>query len=225
MNRIGKTRLLWIVLSLKIVVILSVGVVLAFHNVSRDITGEDRLYVSKILESAGYSGVSEKPESFSEQIDAILAVQDAVLRTTPVQKKIPPKRTREPKDLFLSDHAQCSDRARVIDKALRIQGFQTRYAAIFEAQDSGDLMAVFDSKARSHALVEVLTNKGWMMVDTNDRWVSLDSNDAPVSLAEWRTVEDKGGFLWSSRVHGAIYPLAHIRLRALQPPREFLSSL
>ena len=50
----------------------------------------------------------------------------------------------------------------------------------------------------SHAFTEVLTQKGWMVVDSNDRWISIDSKNNPVSIAQIKlSAEGAADFAWS----------------------------
>ena len=196
-----------------LLVLISTGFLLiAIHNVPKTITKEDADYIYKISDSLGYDwqGV-KKHENFEDEIADIRTIQSAVLKLTPVQKQIPNYHTREPKDLYELRYAQCSDRSRVMDKMLRLAGFESRVASIYDTSNTGSalqsLLTTDKNLVRSHSMVEVKTSKGWVMVDTNDLWLGLDQDMQPVSLEKWQShVHDKK-WQWNRGNTGDIYPL------------------
>ena len=180
--------------------------ILAMHHVPSDLTAEDKVYIDKILTNTQIAPDNVRYSStFKEQIDSILAVQKAAFDTSPTQAKIPLNHTREPKDLYEFDHAQCSDRARFLEKAFQMLGYQVRYAAIFEVPPSHNEFTAALINARSHALVEVKTAKGWIMVDTVNKWIGLDTDSQPWSLAQWKQRKDKKSVQWHETVKDEIY--------------------
>jgi hypothetical protein len=177
-----------------------VGIVgfLFVHNVSKEITVNDQIYIGKILESAGYD-LSERSSErkFERQIELISAVQDAVLRASPRRVGIPINHPREPEDLYYAGHGLCFDRSRVIEKTLRLLGFDTRYAFVAETSAAGwPVASLAGSGVDSHAVVEVRTEKGWLIVDSVRRWISLNASGLPLSLKEWQNTQDKSNYAW-----------------------------
>jgi hypothetical protein len=159
--------------------------VAAFHNVPTAVTPDDRTYADRILAAAGGGetlATLGARAGFEDEIRAIVAVQDAVLKTAPVEEAIPFGREREPKDLFELRHGQCFDRSRVIEKILGVLGFETRHIAVY-AIDGSVLGALLAPRTPSHALTEVRTAKGWLPVDSNVRWIGLDMQRVPVPLS------------------------------------------
>ncbi|MGB1077367.1 MAG: transglutaminase domain-containing protein [Bdellovibrionales bacterium] len=152
--------------------------------------------------------LKENP-TFDEEIIYIQAVQDAVLDASELFLKIPLGQSREPQDLLSSGHGQCSDRARSIEKALKYSGFDVRFFSAFSSERTfipEDIRKNSKERfLRSHALVEVKTSKGWLIVDTNDRWISLDAENNPVSAETWQNVKDKERFSWTNKNRGEIY--------------------
>jgi hypothetical protein len=71
----------------------------------------------------------------------------------------------------------------VIEKILSYSGFKTRHVSLYsiEATQSG-IRALFTREAPSHAVTEVLTRHGWLVVDSNVAWLSIDINGQPVSI-------------------------------------------
>lgn len=177
-------------------------VFLAVYNVPKSITATDILYIDKILEEASYApqALRKDQKSFTQQVEAIRAVQKSAFLTTPIDKAITAGTPREPENLYNSPHAYCFDRARYMDKALRYLGFEARYAALFGHEDGFSMLQTLttpssETRAESHALVEVKTDDGWMAVDTRSLWIGLTKDGKPVSLHQ---LQEKGydGFAW-----------------------------
>tara|TARA_B100001179_G_C18580312_1_gene399605 strand:+ start:924 stop:1709 length:786 start_codon:yes stop_codon:yes gene_type:complete len=192
-------------------VLLCIGLaVLFFHGVDSDITADDRTALQSMFNESNYtiSGLSNTG-IFEDQIVDIRAVQDSILTASPVLKKIPLKQGREPADLLQEKHGQCGDRARAIEKALGMLGYNARYASLFSRDKSftpPETMAIDSGNdLRSHAVVEVETEKGWMIVDTNARWISLTDSGQPVSLDELHDRAGSVSYNWDSGNEGEIY--------------------
>ena len=166
----------------KAIVILGIASLLvagaAVHNVDTAVTEEDMFYGARILENAGYEpdpGAFGDLSRFEDQIAAILAVQDAVLKATPNGIGLPHGTPREPKDVLAAGMGLCFDRSRVIEKILTGLGFDTRHLAIYSTRNRGRLRALMTPGIESHAATEVKTEKGWILVDSNARWIGLDA--------------------------------------------------
>jgi hypothetical protein len=164
--------------------------ILYFHNISQKITQKDAIYIEKILNQAKIDPRSlEKTAEipFSDEIRIIRSIQASAFNTAPNVRQIPLGKPREPKDLYETNAAYCGDRARYIDKALRLYGFTTRYASLYENKAGVSFLKTMLTKgdaenSESHALVEVLTSKGWMIIDTRRQWISLTAAQQPISL-------------------------------------------
>lgn len=175
------------------------------HNVPTQVTEGDKIAITKMMD--GVKDIDLK--SFEEQVQFIRSIQRAVLDSSPEFIKIPNGQTREPNDLLSSGHGQCGDRGRTIEKALRFYGFEVRFFSVF----SGDQTYIPDyilndgsgKTTRSHALVEVKTSKGWMIVDTNEEWLSLDKKGDPLSIKAWKNTPNKESFEWHRDNKGQVY--------------------
>jgi transglutaminase-like putative cysteine protease len=95
---------------------------------------------------------------------------------------------REPRDVILGKSGICYDRSRVIEKILRYAGFPTRHVFILSVGNLSPLVALLVPGLRSHAVTEVLTAKGWLVVDSNDPWISIDEQGNPESITQMETV-------------------------------------
>ena len=123
---------------------------------------------------------------YDQQIALIAQVQKAVIAASPEYRRIPPGQSREPADLLRIGHGYCFDRGRSIDKALRMLGFEARYAALYSRK--GSLLETVLTRGgegvRSHVAIEVLTQRGWLAVDTVNPWIALDESGAPLALKD-----------------------------------------
>ena len=180
-----KTKIL-----LGIASIFLIGVILlAVNNVDNDITSLDREYATKIIRLD-----TIKVESFEEEIDFIRSVQASVISLTePVG--IPEGRGRELEDIYTLKKGLCFDRSRAIEKLLRIKGFETRHVFLVLNRDVSKIRGLLTPGIDSHAITEVKTKRGWLIVDSNQLWISLSSDNRPVSLADISDINEEE-FSW-----------------------------
>jgi hypothetical protein len=179
------------------------GSVLGLQNVSTAATDADRAAGEQILAAAGYSGASRDfgdLSLFDNQIKAIVAVQDAVLAMAPRNEPVAFDREREPRDLIELKYGFCFDRSRAIEKMLDGLGLETRHVAVYSTKKVSWLAALVSAQSPSHALSEVKTAKGWMLIDSNARWVGLTANREPVGASRLKTMaERKAGWAPESK--------------------------
>jgi hypothetical protein len=183
----------------------------AYNNVASDLTDEDRLYIRKILDEGGHAGIAEgsaRARPFDEQIRIVAAVQDAVLSIAPRNEPIALDRPREPKDLYALRHGWCYDRTRSIEKALGFVGLRTRHAAVYSTRDTGNsLRSLLTPQIDSHAVTEVATKNGWMVVDPNARWIGLTAGGRAVTLAALQAQPSLREAAWDRAARDAINPI------------------
>ena len=157
------------------------GGFLWYNRVDNTLTDEDLSYIPSYTSNIS----AASPESpFDEQVQFIRHVQDSVLSIAPVNSGLPRRGEREPKDLYLARTGLCFDRSRVIEKILTKYGFRTRHVFVFSVKNNNALWAFFTPGVPSHAVTEVQTERGWLVVDSNDRWVSLDGSRNPRGMLE-----------------------------------------
>lgn len=150
-----------------------------FHGVSNEISEQDKIFIPKFTENIA----AASPESsYEQQIEFIKRVQDSVLTVAPLNKGLPYGQEREPRDLYEAKVGLCFDRSRVIEKILRFNGFETRHIFIYSIKNSNSLKAFATPNVPSHAVTEVKTGRGWLVIDSNDSWISLDTEGNPVSM-------------------------------------------
>jgi len=152
-------------------------------NVDRTLTNEDRYYIKLYLPNVP-EGIASGL-SYEDQIKLVQQAQEAVHSRTIGWQGIPEGQPREPKQLYLGRSGMCYDRSRVLEKIFTYLGFSSRHLAMFERQPYQHAYStILFHHVPSHAISEVLTKKGWLMVDSNDLWLSLDSNQRPVSMPQ-----------------------------------------
>ncbi len=157
------------------------------NRVRNDITPTDAKYIAAFMEGRGSASTSS---SYPEQINFIKNVQDAVLTRAPLGAGIPFNQAREPEDLFNAQHGLCFDRSRVIEKILRSNGFETRHIFAYSVKNKNSVTAFVTPGVLSHAITEVLTKKGWIVVDSNARWIATDSDGNPRDMSDLRRYID-----------------------------------
>ncbi len=179
-----KRRRRFAMLSMLLVFLPSGGLTLYLMSaVERRITEEDRHYIELITERKPQRETFERL-SYMEQIEFVAEVQSSVLAAAPTNKKIPYGSSREPRDLYLARHGLCFDRSWVIEKILISNGFQVRHVSVYSADGLRVPWLVLAVPGiPSHALSEVSTSKGWLLVDSNRLWLSIDHNLDPISVS------------------------------------------
>jgi hypothetical protein len=152
-------------------------------RVDNTITQEDEAYIDRLI---GENHIDPgNLEGFDSQLHFISAVQNALLRLAPEQDGIPEGQPRELKDLYAARKGLCYDRSRAMEKVLNRFGLQVRHIAVYSSLDwLPDVLAILNPSATSHALTEVMTDKGWLLVGSNTPWLSLDRDNNPLSMAD-----------------------------------------
>lgn len=179
---IRRWYLVWLFLAL---IALGLIAVLITNDVPTALTQSDRETAERMLRESDHGDLIGKalPADFADQVSTILAVQDAVLSTAPENKGIPFDRPRELADLYEARKGLCFDRSRAIEKILSHLGFEVRHAAVYSTKDTGNrIVSLVTQGTPSHAVTEVKTDRGWIVVDSNNRWIGLTKDGTPIDL-------------------------------------------
>lgn len=188
-ERAGPRRTAWLIFAV-LALAIAVVAILAYHDVSTEVTPDDAVYAERILRETGHGGLvgQTPPTDFDDQMDTIVAVQDAVLSIAPGNDGIPFDQPRELADLYKARSGLCFDRSRAIEKILKYLGFEVRHAAVYSTKDTGSaLKSLLTPQNPSHAVSEVKTERGWLVIDSNQRWLGLTSDGEPVDLRKLQT--------------------------------------
>lgn len=148
-----------------------------YTNISVSLTPQDKL----VFHELGITPL--KPNHhFADEIETVKSVQKKLLSIAPfsIQKGIPDRQEREPIDLLKLRHGLCYDRSRSIDKALQYVGLPTRHVFILYRQNEPFLLTLARPGTASHAVTEVKTSRGWMLVDSNSHWISMTRDSSAV---------------------------------------------
>lgn len=188
--------------------------VLFYSSVDNSLSQIDRQYISKYLVEV--RSLPDNPR-YEDEVNFIISVQHAVLNIVPGNEGIPFGQKREPKELYEAKTGLCFDRSRVIEKILRYSGFDVRHVFILStAQVGSAIKAIMTVGVSSHAVTEVLTKKGWLVVDSNARWVSTDSEGRPISIEKIQYgVEHSVPIQWGLEPPSFIYAQPFIFLYGL----------
>jgi hypothetical protein len=187
---------------------------LAINRVDDSLTAEDSAFIASYLQSERIDGFPGS-EDYAGQLAYIRRVQTAVLDSAYIFKAIPMRHEREPRDVILAKGGVCHDRSRVIEKILRYAGFSTRHVFILSVGNRSPLVALLLPGLRSHAVTEVLTVKGWLVVDSNDPWISIDKQGDPESISEIETLGITHRISWHEAPPNSIYTEPFIAIYGL----------
>jgi hypothetical protein len=156
--------------------------IILFHNVLTKVTNEDILALQKIYP---HPPIDASQLSFEEQIAFIQGFQKELHQKINRGFPIDYNQSREPKDLLLHGTGLCYDFSRTIEKFLVFNQFEVRHVSIYQTDTTiGKLKSFIKPGALSHALTEVKTKNGWMIVDSNYEWIALDNSRKPYSFKE-----------------------------------------
>jgi len=160
-------------------------VVLVFHNVSKEITDNDLKYIELLLEEMDESYNEKIHDSFYEELQYIMAIQEKIQLLKRKSSGIPIDTKREPENFYKQRVGQCYDLSRTLEKIFAFSGFTVRHVFVFERQGAFPLWNFFFKKGvPSHALLEVKTLSGWVTVDPSSLWISVAKNRNNVNISE-----------------------------------------
>ncbi len=192
-----------VLISIAFLVVCAV-VILSFHAVDNSLTEEDRQYIPMYL-----SDVAPLPENptYKNQLSFIISIPRSVLNMAPRNDGLPFAQKREPKELYAAKTGLCYDRSRVIEKILRYSGFETRHVSIYSKEKTDStIKSLITPGVSSHAITEVLTKNGWLIVDSNAPWVSIDTNSQPLSIDNIQLhIENSVHIKWDKEPPTSIY--------------------
>jgi hypothetical protein len=166
------------------------------QNVPKDVSAED----IKVIKSFEKEITPYRGEDFLKQIEFIKRVQSTILSKINTKIGIKPENTREIKDLIKLKVGQCHDVSRGIEQTLQYYGYEIRHLYIyFDIKKMGRLIALISPGTPSHAITEVKTSKGWVVIGSLEPWVSVDKNNNIVPADMIPDAISRGLFLKNPR--------------------------
>ena len=175
-----------VILPAVLVVLGGATVALAHYNeVPTNPTKADVAAVQSLL---GPHAPLKANATFDQQLRTIKLVQEKVLQAAPLNAGIPVRHTRELTDVLKAGHGLCYDRSRAIESALTVLGMRVRHIAVYSTAQHAAVESLLTPGTESHALTEVSTRRGWMLVDSNSSWISLRGDRRPLSIKQLQSI-------------------------------------
>lgn len=174
-------------------------------------TAEDRqvLVLTGVL---GHADIDRAQQlDFAGQQALLTRIAAAVQRSITGLEPLPPEHAREPSDVLRARSGLCFDRARVIEKALRLSGFEVRRVFLLY----GGWRNLFTAGSPTHAMVEVRTARGWVFVGTLSPMLGIDLEGRTWSMADLRNDAAHGGQAMKRNGWGEVIPMDFVPLTGL----------
>ena len=167
--RVG--RVVSYIVVIKVLFIIALFVLFALYtNVPTAYTEQDKAIFENKLHLASF----RNPGTLAQEIKAITTIQHETFSSSIVGQAIPDYEVREPAEFFGKREGLCFDRSRTTDKALKYIGLQSRHVyLLYRESGRGFWSSMLHYRHPSHAVTEVKTSKGWMLVDSNTNWIAL----------------------------------------------------
>ncbi len=200
-------RLLLAVPALFAAALAGMGFLLYANRVTTRVTALDRAAIARFMAAGGVRLPPAGLPDIDRQIAFIGSVQAAVMKLVPGNTGIPQGQPREPADLWRTRSGLCYDRSRLLEKIFRSYGFTVRHAALYAAPAGSGILTVLSHPGlSSHAVTEVKTVKGWLLVDSNAPFLALDAKGFPVSLSQMSRDADRREIIYDKRYAAAMNP-------------------
>ena len=192
---------------LKFVLIGLIAVVLfAFaFNGYPTVTDEDRTYINRFLQEWKIPANKDSIHaSFESEVAFISRVQDsvvAVIQNDSLHDTRPHDRVGNLKFYFDQRLGSCYDRSMFLEKIFCEYGFPIRHMYLFFNGDSTRIKPLdfFKKGLTSHAMMEVKTVNGWMVVGTNGNWLGLSEKNQPLTIGQARADLKNGNFKYQKK--------------------------
>lgn len=158
-------------------------------SVEVDVKDSEKKLITKYISQNGIS-VDNIHGSFDTQISFIKAVNNLLINK--LKQKKHKKLSLSVKKLLNTNYGVCYDRSFLLEKILKVYGFQTRHVYAVDLSEYSNSFIYnffFVKNLPSHAISEVYTKQGWLIVDSSYNWISLDSNNNPVSFQKLKKLK------------------------------------
>jgi hypothetical protein len=164
---------------------LLLGMLLITHHVPTDLNDTDAVYLERIFPGYATYGANLSEQPFAVQLDYVRSAQHSVLAAAPINQGLPYNNPRGPKELYQAGYGFCYDRSWNIERFLEAAGLKYRHVSVFAVQEGHSILSTWVTKQNpSHALTEVLTAKGWMLVGSNNAWLGLTADSQLISISQ-----------------------------------------
>ncbi len=178
-----------------------------YINVPKSVSSHEKIAIQTFLGSVNgadqfyINEVQFDDLSFEDQVKQLQLLSETLLDSFPQGVAVPKNQNRSLRALLKNKEGQCYDRSYVFEAILRTKGAQTRHAYVFETHsDESALQLLRKKKVKTHAVSEVKTKKGWIVVDPNVDWISLSATGEPKSLD--CICENRESIQWDQPIFG-----------------------
>ena len=180
-SEIGR-RIRWWGLGAGLGALLVLMALLMANGVDTAVTDDDRVVIAGLEVDEQCRDI----DGFDAELKCVAAVQNSVFERFPstkdaFQKGITGHRAR---DYAERGYGSCYDRATLIEQALRHYDFEVRRVALYERQDRP--WNYLKPGIRSHALSEVTTSRGDMVIESVEPMIGVDEDHDVYAIADVR---------------------------------------
>jgi hypothetical protein len=167
---------------------IAVGIVLLMAFSTKPVaSAEDIRYINAFLKDWNISATpTEVHQSFESEIAFIRSVQDSIVSGIQ-HSEIQQNRFGDVRYYYENRSGFCYDRMILLEKIFLYFGFDIRHVFVYYPENNATaeeprFSALFKKGTGSHALSEVKTRKGWMVLGSNADWIGLDLTDQPFTI-------------------------------------------
>jgi hypothetical protein len=180
-------------------------------------TAEDITYINRFLNEWGiHATPATVHASFDKEIEFIRSVQDSIVANIQ-HKGIQEAKFGNIQCYYQNRQGMCYDRVVFMEKILDQFNFKYRHLFVYYLENNKEvaLWDLFRKGTGSHALTEVKTSKGWMVIGSNADWMGIDSNKQPFTIYKLKSALYKTGVvpLNEQPLHGVNFWKQHPRFR------------
>jgi hypothetical protein len=170
------------------VVILCLG---AFINKKPVVSQDDKVFIQKFLKDWQMEADPLVPHSsFENEVLFLQKIQRKVVSDIK-HKVISPEHFGVVNYYYTNRVGECYDRAVLLEKLMDYFNFKYRHVFIYYVRENGQLKVTepgdfLKAKTNSHALLEVKTSRGWMVMDSNTDCLGLSKSNEPMTMSDFR---------------------------------------
>ena len=161
---------------------------LVFNNNSINVSKEDEAFIKAFSREWNLTNNADSIHaSFENEIAFVTTLQNCVLEEIK-HKEIPQQNFGDLRYYYTEKKGFCYDRAVLLEKFLKYNGFSFRHLYLYFGEDNQapSISNFFKKDLASHALLEVKTKNGWMVMGTNANWLGLSNKNEVLDVDQLR---------------------------------------
>ena len=161
---------------------------LIFNSQSVQTTAQDEKYIRLFLHDWHLNVSADSVHrNFNSELSFISTVHDSIIAEIK-HEEIAHSSFGDVSYYYNNRKGFCYDRSVLMEKMLSYYQFPFRHIYVYfgKGEQKPGIFAFFKKGLPSHALTEVKTSRGWMLVGSNSNWVGIDSSGQLLTLAMFR---------------------------------------